>query len=344
MKIFTHTLDFKHDIKHIERVTIYVKWIINEKEKKGEKVENQDILKTAALYHDIGKSIDASNATHGIIGSKEFRKNKQGILTDDYIDKICALIETHAVEDDKIHLSNISPDELENLQLLSNILKDADALDRNRLNYPAPIGTCDVNKLRTEEAKQILKTSDTLLKEYMDAYIKEKERNSNTEIMNNYDKLKLWLNEYESGVNNIYHASLDPTIEKLMPQESTQARNYVYGDIDPIKCTKMASFRSSMLFKRERDSMTNESVIIDVFPGTAYKTLKDKYITIYKLPKEQFREYKAEVTSAPTGEWVSEQAVIPEDQITFPAIDYFKFLTDNNRFKLVENNKEEKKV
>lgn len=179
---------------------------------------------------------------------------------------------------------------------------------------------------------------------YVKWIINEKERNSNTEIMNNYDKLKLWLNEYESGVNNIYHASLDSTIEKLMPQESTQAGNYVYGDIDPIKCTKMASFRSSMLFKRERDSMTNESVIIDVFPGTAYKTLKDKYITIYKLPKEQFREYKAEVTSAPTGEWVSEQAVIPEDQITFPAIDYFKFLTDNNRFKLVENNKEEKKV
>lgn len=342
--LYTNTLDFKHDLKHIERVMIYIQWIINEKEKNGERVENQDILKTAALYHDIGKSVNSSNELHGTIGSIEFRKKKQGILSDDCIDKICALIETHAVDDDKIHLLNVSNNELENLQLLSNILKDADALDRNRLNYPAPIGTCDEKKLRTNEAKQIFQKSDLLLKEYMASYIKGKEQNLNTKIMNNYEKLKLWLDEYNAGVNNIYHASLDPTIEKLVPQESTQAGNYVYADVDPVHCTKMASFRLAMLFKRERDPITGESIMLDVFPGTTYQTLKEKYITIYKLPKKLFRKYETEVTSAKSGEYVSENIVIPEDQITFPALDYFKFLSDNHKFKLVENTKEEKKV
>lgn len=342
--LYTNTLDFKHDLKHIERVMIYVQWIINEKEKNGEIVENQNLLKLAVLYHDIGKSINASNELHGVIGSQEFRKKKQGILDKKYIDKICVLIETHASENDAVYMDGISDKELENLQILSDILKDADALDRNRLNYPAPIGTCDEKKLRTTESKKILKDSDTLLKEYMDSYIREKEKNSNAKIMNNYEKLKIWLDEYESGVNNIYHASLDPTIEKLIPQESTQAGRYVYADVDPVHCTKMAAFRLSMLFKRERDPITGKSIILDVFPGTVHKTLQDKYITIYKLPKESFKKYETEVTSAKSGEYVSDLAVIPEEQITFPALDYFKYLSNNNKFKIVENSDETKKV
>ena len=32
-KLYTNTKDFKHDLKHIERVLTYVQWILNEKKK-----------------------------------------------------------------------------------------------------------------------------------------------------------------------------------------------------------------------------------------------------------------------------------------------------------------------
>ena len=344
--LYTQTKDFYHDLKHIERVITYAQIIINEKAKKGEVIDNQNLLLLAALYHDIGKSLGSSNKEHGIVGAKEVKKYLENELSPKEIDMIQRLIITHAQESDKVEFDNIeyTEEEKKNLQILSNILKDADALDRNRLNQPAPFGTCDVNKLRTEEAKRLLPKTDEFLFQYMTTIIKEKEKEKNQKILNNYNLLEEWINQYLENKKNgkedkgfMFHASQDPSIEIMEPAESTQKGFYVYGGVDPVECFTMAAFRMSTLFLRTIDKETNQRMIIDVFPGTIEKTLANKYLTIYRLPEEQFEEYKEKVTSSPRREWVSTDVVKPIEEVTIPALEMLEFIKRKGLLQVAEN-------
>ena len=166
-KLYTHCKVPFHNMKHIEKVLMYAQWIINEKEKKNESIEKQDILFLACLYHDYGRSLGASNKMHGIVGAEETAKKLEGTLKDQDIITIGLLIETHASSNDIVDFKDIPLNECEKaeIQKLSDILKDADALDRDRF-YPMPFVTCNSNYLRTEEAKNIHAASKDFQKEY----------------------------------------------------------------------------------------------------------------------------------------------------------------------------------
>ena len=122
-KLYTNTKDFKHDLKHIERVLTYVQWILNEKKKNGEVVENSELLFYATLYHDIGKTIGATNEEHGKVGSQEVYKYLEKTLDEKSIKIVSSLIKTHASEDDRVELStDFSEEEKKKIQELSDIL------------------------------------------------------------------------------------------------------------------------------------------------------------------------------------------------------------------------------
>lgn len=347
-KLYTNTKDFKHDLKHIERVLTYVQWILNEKKKNGEVVENSELLFYATLYHDIGKTIGATNEEHGKVGSQEVYKYLEKTLDEKSIKIVSSLIKTHASEDDRVELStDFSEEEKKKIQELSDILKDADALDRNRLNYPAPMGVCNENKLRTKEARKILKFSDQFLEEYNKAIIFTKEKLSGTKIFNNYQKLDKWINQYLENKKNgheemgyMFHASMDPSIFRLTPIESTQKGNYVYAGVDPVDCFTMATFRLSSLFKRGKNEETKVRQIIDVFPGTIEATLENKFITIYRVPEQEFTEYVRASTSSSRREWVSDKEVSPVEEVTFPATDLLNHIKERGLLEIVENSSE----
>ena len=259
--LYTDTKDYQHNLKHIERVIAYTRMIMN---KINSIAINEEILMYAALYHDIGKTIGVSNQEHGLVGSEEFRKMMKGKMDDKKIDIISKLIFQHASEEDKIDFtnSNYTISEQHEIQLMSDILKDADALDRNRLNYPAPIGTCDKNKLRTSEAKEVLLLTDSFYHDYCKTIIDVREKESNSKILDNYELLNSWISQYKAGKENMFHASLDPSVDILRPTESTQKGSYVYAGIDPINCMTMASFRFSAIFPRTF-SFLNRFAIFD---------------------------------------------------------------------------------
>ena len=344
-KLYTNTKDFKHDLKHIERVLTYVQWILNEKKKNGEVIENQELLFYATLYHDIGKTIGASNKEHGKVGSQEVYKYLEDALDEKSIKIVSSLIKTHASEDDRVEFSeDFSEEEKKRIQELSDILKDADALDRNRLNYPAPMGVCDVNKLRTQEARKILKFSDQFLEEYNKAIIFTKEKESGTKIFNNYQKLDEWIQQYLENKKNgqeeigyMFHASMDPGIFHLTPIESTQKGSYVYAGVDPVDCFTMATFRLSSLFKRGKNEETKVRQIIDVFPGTIEATLQHKFLTIYRVPEQEFTEYVRTSTSSSRREWVSSKEIFPVEEVTFPAMDLLNHIKEKGLLEIVEN-------
>ncbi len=159
-----------HNIEHIERVLCYCIWILNKKINKGEDLKNTDILLYSALYHDCGRNLFVSNKMHGIIGAQLARKKLKNDFDNMNLNSIELLIETHAKPNDIIDFKNYNFNDIEkeNLQILSNILKDADALDRNRIKI-FKFANCNPNYLRTKEAKEIYTISNIFLQKYEEA-------------------------------------------------------------------------------------------------------------------------------------------------------------------------------
>lgn len=159
-----------HNIDHIERVLCYCIWILNMKISKGEFLNNIDILLYAALYHDCGRSLIISNKNHGIVGAKIAREKLKRNFNHKDLNSIEPLIETHAKTNDIVDFKNykFTESDKENIQVLSNILKDADALDRNRIKI-FKCAQCKYNYLRTNEAKEIYHMSPMFLKQYEEA-------------------------------------------------------------------------------------------------------------------------------------------------------------------------------
>ncbi len=339
-RLYTDTKDYYHDLKHVEKVLTYTKMISN----RLKTPINTNLLMCASLYHDIGKTVGASNQEHGEVGATRFEQMMKGKMSDKDIKVVSLLIKQHASESDTITFTDdtFSDAEKKEIQLMSDILKDADALDRNRLNYPAPMGTCDINRLRTPEAREVYSLSDSLYQDYCEAIIRDKEKNSGVVILNNYELLEQWIEAFERGKQNMFHASLNPGIEELQPTESTQKGSYVYAGIDPVSCYTMAAFRVSLIFPRGKvyfDDEKKQSVraIKEIFEGSIKDTLDSKYITIYKLPNEQFHKYTAPATAARSGEWVSEGSVRPVQQVSFKALDLLEYLKQTKRLGVIQD-------
>ena len=339
-RLYTDTKDYNHDLKHIERVLMYVKMIINKMDNPN---INEEWLLLAALYHDVGKTHGASSKDHGIVGASYFKKMMQGKLDPKDINTVCLLIYQHADEADTISFddSEYTIEEKNSIQLMSDILKDADALDRNRLNYPPPIGGCDPNKLRTKEAKEFLSITDELYEEYNKEIIKEVEEETGKSILDNYELLEEWISDFAEGKLEMIHASLNPGIAKLIPQQSTQKGSYVYAGKSPIDCFSMAVFRLSLLFPRTDGETVG---ITEIYPGSVDAALNSKYITFYKMPSEKFHQYTDPVTSAPKGEWVSEEEVEPVEMISFKASSLLKFLRSTGQFEVRQDYSEVRRL
>ena len=127
-----------HNINHIERIIAYTIMIGNK---------------------------EGKEQTHGSIAAVEFMNKKRYKMDEKTLKSTSLLIAMHSEENDKITLKDPSFNEkdIENLQLMSNILKDANALDRNRETSSSK---CDPNKLRTEEAKELLSIADSFYNDY----------------------------------------------------------------------------------------------------------------------------------------------------------------------------------
>jgi HD superfamily phosphodiesterase len=123
-----------HGIDHTKRVIFFVELLAS--------LENLDepernILSIAAVYHDIGRTNDGVDPTHGYAS---FMKAKQmdlmkAEIPEDY-NAVKYLIETHCINDkDAFSLvRDYAVNEPDRAKRLLMVFKDADGLDRVRIN------------------------------------------------------------------------------------------------------------------------------------------------------------------------------------------------------------------
>ena len=169
-KLYTNSTIPYHSLSHAERVVIYSLWISHDLEEEGNKIANKDLLLKAALYHDCGRTWNPFAENHGISGAKKTRALLKEELDEKSLNILELLIETHAQKENKVNFKNyeFNTQEKANIQLLSDILKDADALDRNRIKLFS-FARCKEEYLRTPVAKKIYLKSDEFYAKYMHA-------------------------------------------------------------------------------------------------------------------------------------------------------------------------------
>ena len=159
-----------HGIKHNDRVAI-LSLIIGQEEGtlKEESTREREILTYAAYYHDIGRKMPIG--PHAKRSAKLFSNLKLTTLEgkplsseDKRITQL--LIEGHEGKDEKVEKLikkyNIADQDVEMVKNLTNILKDADALDRSRLAIDTPIATItdlDPKYLRLNTSKRLIEAS-----------------------------------------------------------------------------------------------------------------------------------------------------------------------------------------
>ena len=113
-------------------------------------------LATAALFHDIGRICDGVDESHGMRSSEIYKDMCQTEIFEGYNPVTDFLIETHCLPDEVgysrgfiEHRYGQLPPETE---ILFNIFKDADALDRVRFG----IRSLDIKQLRLDISKKLL--------------------------------------------------------------------------------------------------------------------------------------------------------------------------------------------
>ena len=204
----------KHGIYHNLRVSMFIFSLANTL-----KLEEKDLilLLWAALYHDIGRINDVRDDDHGKRSGTLITKMKLGFSAEDK--KIIKTIVTcHSLPDEtlKEEANKNKVEDLERCERLFKILKDADGLDRVRLEYPY----VKLDFLRTNAAKQLVPVAYEL---YYNYYLLTKK----VELE---DCLKYSHKRYRGKVRQI----VDEQIKKYFEIENSDFKlkphNYKIGD------------------------------------------------------------------------------------------------------------------
>lgn len=171
-----------HGINHNERVSLYGFYI---GVKNNLEDQNLKLLLEACKYHDIGRINDIEDKAHGYRSSKMIETFEP--LTKEELKVLKCMITYHSIDD--YLLSNLANHyeikDKDNLQLLCNILKDSDALDRTR---GGTIWGLNTNFLRTEQAKEMVYLAYELLYNY--EQIKKEQKNK--ERKKEYERNLYW--------------------------------------------------------------------------------------------------------------------------------------------------------
>jgi HD superfamily phosphodiesterase len=146
-----------HGINHTKRVLFLVELLAS--------LENLDeternILSTAAVHHDIGRTNDGADPTHGYSSFMKVEEMDliKAEIPEDY-NAVKYLIETHCIDDQEAFslVKDYALQEPDRAKGLLKFFKDADGLDRVRINDLNP------KKLRLPISRELVQMAEELL-------------------------------------------------------------------------------------------------------------------------------------------------------------------------------------
>lgn len=152
--VFSMADSQKHTKDHCARVMLYALVIANQL---GLSEKDKDALGVAAAFHDSRRQDDWLDVGHGQRAADAYRDFCH--LNALPFDERAYLVMAFHDLDDEFGKVEIMHRNLKNGVLLYEVFKDADGLDRFRLGPNA----LDVNMLRTEEAKKLVKFAEKLV-------------------------------------------------------------------------------------------------------------------------------------------------------------------------------------
>lgn len=143
----------KHGIKHNIRVSLYAFYLSDKL-----KLDRSDVktLLYACMYHDIGRVNDNEDLAHGARSARLVDKLDLKISEEERR-ILKTIITCHSLPDDRFSIESKKHcfDCYERCETLFKLLKDSDALDRTRLEYPY----IEMSYLRCEESKTLIALS-----------------------------------------------------------------------------------------------------------------------------------------------------------------------------------------
>ncbi len=157
-KEYFHKSGGIHGITHTRRVlflTLILSWM------EGLTETDRGLLCQAAIYHDIGRSNDNFDPEHGRESYLKILQNKLINLEAQEQEILRFIIENHCISDRQARqvLKDYQVSDPEHLFKLYLIFKDADGLDRIRIN------DLDIKQLRTPSAHKLLLVARELLED-----------------------------------------------------------------------------------------------------------------------------------------------------------------------------------
>lgn len=170
-----------------------------------------DLLLISAKYHDVGRT-EEGGQEHAYASSLIARKKLAGMLSDEELSIITTAIEFHEIPrnstDEEVKFDYIArkngvrSEQLHRARIISEILKDADALDRTRFVNRARL---DNRYLKFDNSKKLIKLSANIQETYALQDLAMYEYNQNLVNYNTPQELlrKIRKNEYSQNMDVI---------------------------------------------------------------------------------------------------------------------------------------------
>jgi len=140
-----------HGVDHMARVFMLQELICDKLEEQGIAV-NREVVRWAAMAHDVGRIDDGIDLEHGTRSAKWIKNNLRDQMSPELLDMVTYIVHWHVPPDS----------ETPTMTTELKVLKDADALDRARL------GDLDVRYLRTDVAMELVGLAEDLYQSYLD--------------------------------------------------------------------------------------------------------------------------------------------------------------------------------
>jgi hypothetical protein len=155
-KEYFHKAEGIHGVSHTRRVLL-LSLILSGMENLTE--SDRDLLCQVAIFHDIGRTNDNFDPEHGRQSYQKIQHNNLFKAEGQKQEMLRFIIENHCISDVQARhlLNNYQVNDREHLFNLYQVFKDADGLDRIRIN------DLDIKQLRTPSAHKLLLVARELL-------------------------------------------------------------------------------------------------------------------------------------------------------------------------------------